>query len=50
MSFSRLTFDDSGMYQCVAENRHGLIYANAELLVFGESETDCGDIFNVSKI
>lgn len=24
------------MYQCVAENRHGVIYANAELRVFGE--------------
>uniref|UniRef100_A0A8C2JV00 Uncharacterized protein n=1 Tax=Cyprinus carpio TaxID=7962 RepID=A0A8C2JV00_CYPCA len=29
-----LTFDDSGMYQCIAENRHGTIYANAELRVF----------------
>lgn len=41
MSFSSLTFEDSGMYQCVAENRHGIIYANAELRVFGESKTDC---------
>lgn len=40
MSFSSLTFDDSGMYQCVAENRHGVIFANAELRVFGESKTD----------
>lgn len=37
MRFSSLTFDDSGMYQCIAENRHGVIYANAELRVFGES-------------
>lgn len=37
MRFSSLTFDDSGMYQCTAENRHGVIYANAELRVFGES-------------
>lgn len=37
MRFSSLTFDDSGMYQCIAENRHGIIYANAELRVFGES-------------
>lgn len=37
MRFSSLTFEDSGMYQCIAENRHGLIYANAELRVFGES-------------
>lgn len=26
------------MYQCRAENRHGVIYANAELRVFGESK------------
>lgn len=39
MSFSSLTFEDSGMYQCIAENRHGLIYANAELRVYGESAT-----------
>uniref|UniRef100_A0A3Q3A945 Contactin 1 n=1 Tax=Kryptolebias marmoratus TaxID=37003 RepID=A0A3Q3A945_KRYMA len=31
--FSRLTFHDSGMYQCIAENRHGVIFANAELRV-----------------
>lgn len=37
MRFSSLTFDDSGMYQCIAENHHGVIYANAELRVFGES-------------
>lgn len=41
MSFNSLTFDDSGMYQCVAENRHGVIYANAELRVFGESKQSC---------
>uniref|UniRef100_A0A1A8NW40 Contactin 1 n=3 Tax=Nothobranchius pienaari TaxID=704102 RepID=A0A1A8NW40_9TELE len=33
LKFSSLTFDDSGMYQCIAENRHGVIYANAELRV-----------------
>lgn len=37
MRFSSLAFDDSGMYQCIAENHHGVIYANAELRVFGES-------------
>lgn len=37
MRFSSLTFDDSGMYQCIAENHHGVIYANAELRVHGES-------------
>uniref|UniRef100_A0A3B3SFI3 Contactin 1b n=1 Tax=Paramormyrops kingsleyae TaxID=1676925 RepID=A0A3B3SFI3_9TELE len=33
LKFSSLTFEDSGMYQCIAENRHGSIYANAELRV-----------------
>jgi len=41
MRFSRLTFDDSGMYQCIAENHHGLIYATAELRVYGESHLSC---------
>ncbi|KPP61244.1 contactin-1-like [Scleropages formosus] len=36
LKFSMLTFEDSGMYQCIAENRHGSIYANAELRVIGE--------------
>ncbi|XP_023123676.2 contactin-1a isoform X2 [Amphiprion ocellaris] len=39
MRFSRLTFDDSGMYQCIAENHHGLIYANAELRVYACAPT-----------
>ncbi|KAA0724708.1 Contactin-1a F3/F11/contactin [Triplophysa tibetana] len=34
LRFTDLTFADSGMYQCIAENRHGTIYANAELKVF----------------
>ncbi|KAL7858029.1 hypothetical protein AOLI_G00181310 [Acnodon oligacanthus] len=34
LRFTDMTFDDSGMYQCIAENRHGVIYANAELRVF----------------
>lgn len=38
MRFRSLTFDDSGMYQCIAKNHHGVIYANAELRVFGESD------------
>uniref|UniRef100_A0A4W4HMQ1 Contactin 1b n=1 Tax=Electrophorus electricus TaxID=8005 RepID=A0A4W4HMQ1_ELEEL len=33
LKFSSLTFEDSGMYQCVAENNWGTIYANAELRV-----------------
>ncbi|KAB5565801.1 hypothetical protein PHYPO_G00245680 [Pangasianodon hypophthalmus] len=34
LHFTDLTSDDSGMYQCIAENRHGVIHANAELRVF----------------
>ncbi|XP_062849034.1 contactin-1a [Trichomycterus rosablanca] len=34
LHFTNLTFDDSGMYQCIAENSHGVIHANAELRVF----------------
>lgn len=37
LKFSSLTFDDSGMYQCIAENFWGIKYANAELRVIGES-------------
>uniref|UniRef100_A0AAR2KTB4 Contactin 1b n=1 Tax=Pygocentrus nattereri TaxID=42514 RepID=A0AAR2KTB4_PYGNA len=33
LKFSSLTFEDSGMYQCIAENTWGTIYANAELRV-----------------
>ncbi|CAL8261056.1 unnamed protein product [Merluccius merluccius] len=33
MAFSGLSARDSGMYQCIAENHHGLLYANAELRV-----------------
>uniref|UniRef100_A0A4W3J257 Contactin 1 n=1 Tax=Callorhinchus milii TaxID=7868 RepID=A0A4W3J257_CALMI len=33
----RLTLEDSGMYQCVAENKHGSIYSNAELKVLALS-------------
>ncbi|XP_028590129.2 contactin-2 isoform X1 [Podarcis muralis] len=29
----KLTMEDSGMYQCVGENKHGSIYASAELAV-----------------
>lgn len=36
LKFSSLTFDDSGMYQCIAENVWGIKYANAELRVIGE--------------
>ncbi|XP_036387101.1 contactin-4 isoform X2 [Megalops cyprinoides] len=33
LSISRLTLPDVGMYQCVAGNKHGEIYTNAELRV-----------------
>uniref|UniRef100_A0A8B9L307 Contactin 1b n=1 Tax=Astyanax mexicanus TaxID=7994 RepID=A0A8B9L307_ASTMX len=33
LKFSSLTFEDSGMYQCIAENTWGTIYASAELRV-----------------
>ena len=35
LSVSVLTLSDAGMYQCVAENKHGVIYFAAELMVFG---------------
>ncbi|EQB78148.1 contactin-2 precursor [Camelus ferus] len=33
LRLSKLSLEDSGMYQCVAENKHGTIYASAELAV-----------------
>ncbi|KAJ6659822.1 hypothetical protein lerEdw1_018277 [Lerista edwardsae] len=33
LRISKLTMEDSGMYQCVGENKHGIIYASAELSV-----------------
>nr|XP_055043478.1 contactin-4 isoform X1 [Misgurnus anguillicaudatus] len=33
LSISGLTLTDTGMYQCIAENRHGRVFANAELRV-----------------
>ncbi|CAB1313416.1 unnamed protein product [Coregonus sp. 'balchen'] len=39
LKFNGLTFEDSGMYQCIAENRHGVIYANAELRVIACAPT-----------
>uniref|UniRef100_W5K543 Contactin 3a, tandem duplicate 1 n=1 Tax=Astyanax mexicanus TaxID=7994 RepID=W5K543_ASTMX len=33
LSISSLTLSDTGMYQCVAENRYGRVFANAELKV-----------------
>ncbi|XP_019748958.1 contactin-1a [Hippocampus comes] len=45
MTFSSLTFEDSGMYQCIAENPHGVIFANAELRVF-----DCAPTFEHNPV
>lgn len=44
LRFSKLSLEDSGMYQCVAENKHGTIYASAELAVQGEGPGEAGDI------
>uniref|UniRef100_A0A3P8VEB8 Contactin 4 n=1 Tax=Cynoglossus semilaevis TaxID=244447 RepID=A0A3P8VEB8_CYNSE len=33
LSISRLTLSDTGIYQCVAGNKHGEVYANTELRV-----------------
>lgn len=32
---SVLSLSDAGMYQCAAENNHGVIYFSAELMVLG---------------
>lgn len=36
LSISSISILDSGMYQCVAENEHGAVYASAELKVVGK--------------
>ncbi|MBN3314489.1 CNTN3 protein, partial [Atractosteus spatula] len=33
LTIASLNMSDSGMYQCVAENKHGIIYSSAELMV-----------------
>ncbi|KAM9534900.1 contactin-3-like [Salvelinus alpinus] len=33
LSIAALNLSDAGMYQCVAENKHGIIYSSAELMV-----------------
>ncbi|XP_037108064.1 contactin-3 [Syngnathus acus] len=33
LSIAALNLSDSGMYQCVAENKHGVIYSSAQLMV-----------------
>lgn len=32
-----VNLSDAGMYQCVAENKHGIIYFSAELVVLGKT-------------
>lgn len=36
LTISRISLSDSGMYQCVADNEHGALYASAELKVVGK--------------
>lgn len=36
LSISRISLSNSGMYQCVAQNEHGSVYASAELKVVGK--------------
>lgn len=36
LSIAVLNLSDSGMYQCVAENKHGIIYSSAQLMVLGK--------------
>lgn len=36
LTISRIGLSDSGMYQCVAHNDYGSVYASAELKVVGE--------------
>lgn len=35
LSIHKVQQMDSGMYQCVAENKYGAIYSNAELKILG---------------
>lgn len=35
LNITSLNLADIGMYQCVAENRHGRVFTNAELRVVG---------------
>ncbi|CAL8359314.1 unnamed protein product [Lota lota] len=45
MEFRGLTVQDSGMYQCIADNHHGVLYANAELRVIV-----CAPMFDLSPV
>ncbi|XP_075871810.1 contactin-3 [Nelusetta ayraudi] len=39
LSITSLSLSDSGMYQCVAENKHGVVYAAAQLMVLAAPPT-----------
>lgn len=36
LNITVVNLSDAGMYQCVAENKHGVIFSSAELSVIGE--------------
>ncbi|XP_024915066.1 contactin-3 [Cynoglossus semilaevis] len=44
LSVSALTLSDAGMYQCVAENKHGVIYFAAELMVLASAPDFTGNL------
>uniref|UniRef100_A0A3Q2D274 Contactin-3-like n=1 Tax=Cyprinodon variegatus TaxID=28743 RepID=A0A3Q2D274_CYPVA len=44
LTVSPLTLSDAGMYQCVAENKHGVIYFGAELMVLASPPDFAGNI------
>ncbi|KAM8867427.1 contactin-3 [Synchiropus picturatus] len=37
LSVTALDLSDSGMYQCVAENKHGVVYSSAQLIVLASA-------------
>lgn len=39
LSITAVNLSDAGMYQCIAENKHGVLYSSAELLVLGKPPT-----------
>ncbi|XP_034393127.1 contactin-3 [Cyclopterus lumpus] len=44
LSVAALTLADAGMYQCVAENKHGVIYFVAELMVLASPPDFTGNV------
>ena len=39
--FSNLTLEEAGIYQCVAENKHGMIVSSTYVEVLGELNVVC---------